>query len=212
MAGKKARRKKRSTLKAEPTRKRDGLSSRERRFVAEFLLCGNASEAYRRAGYSEKSANANAVRLRARESISSAIATAEQEAWKRCQMSNDELLGRLSHVSRGEIPGFVSWDAEGNTTWTPSDQLTPAQRIAVKSFKRTRKTIPCGQDEIVEVTLELKLHDNLSAMKMLAQKAGLFTYRVEHSGPGGGPIELTELSPEQRKQRLEELLAKRNQG
>ena len=171
----KRRRKKRERVQ----KPKDGLSTRERRFVSEFMACGNATEAYRRAGYSEKSADANAARLRVKESIRTAIAKAEQERWKRLQMTGDEALARLAHMGRSDMAEYVAWDADGNTTWTPSSELNEAQRAAIKSFKRTRKTIPTPNGEIEEIALELKLEDKFAPLKALGTAAGVLTDKSE---------------------------------
>lgn len=53
------------------------LTPRQKRFVDEFVLCGNASEAARRAGYSEKTAGAIATENLQKPAILEAIRAAQ---------------------------------------------------------------------------------------------------------------------------------------
>lgn len=52
------------------------LTPRQQRFVDEFVLCGNASEAARRAGYSEKTAGAIATENMQKPAIQEAVQAA----------------------------------------------------------------------------------------------------------------------------------------
>lgn len=49
------------------------------------------------------------------------------------------------------------------------------------------------------------------ALGELGRLKGLYVEKHEHSGPGGGPIDIATMTPEQRAARLDELLRKRNE-
>ena len=79
------------------------MTARQKRFVEEYLLCGNSAEAARRAGYSVKTANRLGSRLLKNPEISAAIAE------RRIVMANEKILTAtdlqefLSSVIRGEV-------------------------------------------------------------------------------------------------------------
>lgn len=58
------------------------LTPREHAFVAAYLETHNATQAYIKAGYSPKGANANAARLIAKDSVSAAIQVVSRSWWK----------------------------------------------------------------------------------------------------------------------------------
>lgn len=80
----------------------DKLSARHKKFVLEYLDCLNASEAYRRAGYSPKDADSNASRLMGNDSIRAAI-SAEGE---RLAMSAGEAIVHYTHIARSRLNDY----------------------------------------------------------------------------------------------------------
>lgn len=207
MASKKQKKKREAASKP-----KDGLTPMQRAFVEALLGMRrpSATRAAIKAGYSKKTAHSQGPRLLEHVGVAAELERRRNARLRKFHMGRDELLAQASHIARGDVTDIVNWDAEGKTTWRSSKRLSEGERAAIKSFKRTQKKIPCGQDYIEEVALEVTLCDKLAAIKMLMQEAGMLKEKVEHSGPGGGPIELTELSPEQRQERLAELLAKRD--
>lgn len=70
-----------------------------------------------------------------------------------------------------------------------------------------------GQAKVSLRRKQFKLADKNAAMAIFMGKNYLDqTDRQEHTGPNGGPIEYSRLSPEERRRRIEELQAKRGQG
>jgi hypothetical protein len=76
------------------------LNSRQRRFVEEYLVDGNATAACRRAGYRHLNADVTGPRLRRRPPVAAAIAAALRQADLR-------LLARLADTARRDPPGVV---------------------------------------------------------------------------------------------------------
>lgn len=68
------------------------LTAKERRFVEEFLVDLNATQAAIRAGYSEKTANQQATQIMARPRVQEAIAAARAAQAKRTQIDADYVL------------------------------------------------------------------------------------------------------------------------
>lgn len=82
-----------------------GISPKQRRFVAEFLASGNATDAARRAGYSENSAHATGYKLiRRHPAVQAAIKEAEADRLAELQISAgrlDETLKRITDARSG---------------------------------------------------------------------------------------------------------------
>lgn len=80
------------------------LSNKQKVFAAEYVKCWNASEAARRAGYSERSARSDGPRM-----LSNAAIKAEIDRHLAAiQMSADEVIARLTDQARGSMADFVN--------------------------------------------------------------------------------------------------------
>lgn len=92
----------------------DALLPKQRRFVEEYLVCLNASEAARRAGYATK-ANVQGARMLANDSIAAVV----EIGFKLHTMPPLEALARLSQQARGSMADFLRIDDEEVTlTWS----------------------------------------------------------------------------------------------
>ncbi len=96
------------------------LTEKQARFVAEYLIDLNATQAAIRAGYSEKTARAAGCRLLAHPDIAASVAEAQEERAERTELSQDWVITQLvENVHRAMIAVAVR-DREGNETgeWT----------------------------------------------------------------------------------------------
>lgn len=76
-----------------------GLNYRQERFIQEYLACGNASEAARRAGYSPASAATNSSILMQNPKIIRAIEDAREELRERHWLTMEYVLDGLREVA-----------------------------------------------------------------------------------------------------------------
>lgn len=81
------------------------MNARRERFVAEYLIDLNATQAAIRAGYSEKSAIMTGSRLLTFDDVCEAIEKGKQEQAKRNELSADWILARLKRESELEGKG-----------------------------------------------------------------------------------------------------------
>lgn len=82
------------------------LTPKMRRFVAEFCVCMNATEAARRAGYSARTAYAISWRLLNHPAVSAAIAEEEARRLEELRVTADRLdaeLARIGFASGAEL-------------------------------------------------------------------------------------------------------------
>jgi phage terminase small subunit len=166
------------------------VNDRQARFVEEYIVDFNATQAAIRAGYSQSTARQQASRLLTNVDISQAISER--------LMSADEVVARLSDIARGDIKDLMrissmgyelellSKDDEGNFRVNPHTKL-------IKKIKQKVTTImPRNEDgeekEIVETDLEL--YSALDALALLGRHHKLFTDKTEITGKDGGAIEV----------------------
>lgn len=87
------------------------LTPKQKAFADAYIECGNASEAVRRVGYSEKNANVKGAQLLANPNISAYIAERMQAQDDKRVASADEVLRFFSAVLRGEEKDQFGLDA-----------------------------------------------------------------------------------------------------
>ena len=79
------------------------LTARQAAFVAEYMIDLNAAAAARRAGYSARTAEAQASRLLANVKISAAIAEAQAARAKRTEITADRVLKEIGLIAFAPI-------------------------------------------------------------------------------------------------------------
>ena len=85
----------------------------------------------------------------------------------------EAVVQELEAIASGEATDVIQWDAMGQVTLTPSDQLPARARRSVKKVKVT----PTRMGNAIEV----EMHDKVSALRMLSQHHGLLTPGLEKS-------------------------------
>jgi phage terminase small subunit len=79
------------------------LTAKQRRFVAEYLLDGNATQAAVRAGYSPRSAHSIANELLEKPEVRAAVDAAEARRLERLDLKADDILRELLTFARTDI-------------------------------------------------------------------------------------------------------------
>lgn len=164
----------------------DKLTEKQARFVAEYLVDLNATQAAIRAGYSEDTARSQGQRLLTNVNVEAAISAAQKERSERTKITQDRVLQEFAKIGFSDIRALFteSGNLKSITEW--SDEIAGA----VASVEVVTK--PGGEDEngnrIVEHVHKLKLWDKNSALEKIAKHLGMFVERHEHTGPNGGPI------------------------
>ena len=103
----------------------DKLTPKQQRFVEEYLVDLNATQAAIRAGYSSRNADKIAFQLLGKTRVAEAIAAAKAERSARVAVSADYVLNNLVEIverSMQRAPVFVGFgeqltDEEGRSVW-----------------------------------------------------------------------------------------------
>jgi len=144
------------------------LTDKQQAFVNEYLKCWNASEAARRAGYSERTAGSIGD-----ENLKKPEIAVEIERRKaQLIMSADEVLTRLTEQARAAYSAYFTVDG----TVDLESLLADGKGHLIKKIKPTKDG------------LEIEFCDAQTAIFTIAKIHGLLRDRTEVSGPGGGPV------------------------
>ena len=137
------------------------LTPKQARFVEEYLIDANGTQAAIRAGYSKRSAKVTASQNLSKANIAAAIAKNRVARTVRTQVTADDVVQRLQLLASAELPNAAKWD-EDSVTVFDSDKLSPAERAAVRSVKM-------GQ-----YGPEIRFTDPAPYLRMLGEHTGLF--------------------------------------
>ena len=135
------------------------LNDRQRRFVEEYVIDGNATQAAIRAGYSAKTAYSIGSRLLKNVEV----LKAKEQLLDDATMSAKEALYRLNQHATGNIGNFVGLE-EHEIKDHPLRHLI--KKIKIKTVTRVVEKHKDRPDETEEEkTIDLELYDAQSALK-----------------------------------------------
>ena len=163
------------------------LTPKQQRFVEEYLVDLNATQAAIRAGYSKKTAASQGERLLRNVEIQAAIQAAMKARQERTEITQDRVLAELAKIAFGDQRRVMSWGPSG-VKLRDSETLTGEEAAIVAEVSES-VTAAGG-------TLKLKTHDKVGALKLLGEHLGMFKQRVELTGKDGGPIQSQDAPPD----------------
>jgi phage terminase small subunit len=152
---------------------KNGFNGKRVRFVQEFIIDLNATQACIRAGYSPKSAHVTGSRLLSDAKVQAAIAEAMKGRAVRTQVTQDQVVRELAKIAFANMNTYATWGPDG-VTLECSEDLTPEQAAVVGEVSET-KTKDGG-------SIRFKLHDKEKALELLGRHLGMFTDVVKHEG------------------------------
>ncbi|MDV4167802.1 terminase small subunit [Rhodovulum sp. FJ3] len=164
--------------------KEKALTPKQARFVEEYLIDLNATQAAIRAGYSEKTAYSMGQRLLKNVEVQKAIAAAQSKRSDRVGVQAEDVLRELVRVGMSDLR--KAFTADGKLR--PLNELDDDTASAISSVKVV--TRPSGEvdehgNRAVEYVHEVKLWDKNSALEKIAKHLGMYVERVEHTSPDG---------------------------
>lgn len=163
------------------------LTPKQQRFVDEYLVDLNATQAAIRAGYSAKRAAEIAYQLLQKTTVQAAIAERMKARQERTEITQDRVLAELAKIAFSDQRAVMEWGPSG-VKLRDSKALTDCQAAIVAEVSES-VTAAGG-------TLKLKTHDKVGALKLLGEHLGMFKQRVELTGKDGGPIQSQDAPPD----------------
>ena len=131
------------------------LTERQQQFCLAFLRSGNGSQAAREAGYSAKSSEAQASKLKANPLIRSCIAALREQAYSAESLSQAEAEAVLSRIARSRM----------------GDCITPAGNLKLDQDRGGIASVSMSESAKGSST-SVKLRDPVAAITLLAKMKG----------------------------------------
>lgn len=160
------------------------LTAKQKRFIEEYLIDLNATQAAIRAGYSKKTAAAIGAENLEKPHIAAEIQRRMTERQKRTEVTQDRVVKELARLAFANAADFVTVEkrevdaGDGNSiavdcaTVKHTSELTADQQAAIAGIKQGANGV------------ELKLCDKLKALELLGRHMGMFTDKLDVQAGG----------------------------
>lgn len=155
------------------------LTPKQARFVDEYLIDLNATQAAIRAGYSAKRADAIGHENLRKPEIADAISERMKARSERTEITQDRVLAELAKIAFADQRKVMTWGPDG-VRLRDSVELTDDEAAIVSEVSET--TSKDGG------SLKLKTHDKVGALKLLGDHLGMWKQKIEHTGKDGAPL------------------------
>lgn len=188
------------------------LTPKQQRFVDEYLIDLNGTQAAIRAGYSERTARQIADQNMSKLVIKAEIQKRMKSRSERTEITQDMVLRELAKIGFSDIRKVVRW-GETMVRMVDSDEegaedMVPYHGLALIDSTEVDDDTAAAIAEVSQGRdgLKVKLHDKKGALVDIGRHLGMFKDKVEMSGPNGAPLLAATLSDDQ----LERLARKIN--
>jgi phage terminase small subunit len=173
-------------------KQRTKLTPKQQRFVEEYLLDLNASQAALRAGYSADTAGASGHECLKKPKVAEAIRVALEDRKNRSQVNADDVISELKTLALSDIGDILDFSGE-TLRVRPACDIPGRARRSISSVKVKRYTEGHGDAAREVEMIEFKLWDKLSALEKLGKHIGMFKEKIELTGADAGPIKIRNL-------------------
>lgn len=169
------------------------LTPKQQRFVGEYLVDLNATQAAMRAGYSEATAYSQGQRLLKNVEVAAAVGCRRAELAKKVELTQEMIVAELAKIGFSDIRKAVKWFSQTNIAAVDAIEGEIEDGSIRFAVANQVELISSGDidDEtaaaIAEVSmnaqggLKVKFHDKQTALVNLGKHLGMFkeTVRVE---------------------------------
>lgn len=160
------------------------LTAKQQRFVAEYMIDLNATQAAIRAGYSKKTAANIASENLGKPEIAEAIASEQAKVAEKLGVTVERIVSELALLGFANMNDYMRVGTDGDP-YLDFSMITRAQaaalaEVTVEDFKDGR-----GEDARDVRKVKFKLSDKRAALVDLGKHLGMFTDKVRISGEAG---------------------------
>jgi phage terminase small subunit len=154
------------------------LNAKQQRFVDEYLIDLNATQAAIRAGYSGKTAEQIGYQLLQRTSVAEAVAAGKAALAEKSGVTVERIVAELSKLGFSNMDNFVRRTSEGDIytdfSEVTHEQMAAVGEVTVETYKEGR-----GDDAKDVKRVKFKLADKRAALVDLGKHLGMFVDRSE---------------------------------
>jgi phage terminase small subunit len=156
------------------------LTDKQQRFVDEYLIDLNATQAAIRSGYSERTAEQQASRLLRNVKVRAEVAKRQNAIAAKLEITQERIATELAKIGFANMQNYLSCTSEGDPfldlSMLTEEQAAAIAEVTVEDFKEGR-----GEDARDVRKVKLKLNDKRAALVDLGRHLGMFKDRLEVS-------------------------------
>lgn len=164
---------------AEKQAKPRKLTPKQARFVDEYLIDLNATQAAARAGYSKHTANEQGSRLLANVSVHFALTAAMKARENRTHITQDRVLQELARLAFSDIRKAFNDDG---TLKLPKD-LDDDTAAALAGIDTTSTSLGDREDPATLLTKKVKIVDKNGALTLAMRHLGMLNDKLQIDAP-----------------------------
>lgn len=148
------------------------MTKKQKRFVEEYLIDLNATQAAIRAGYSPDSAGQIGEQNLKKLEISNAISKAMAERSKRTGINADRVILELAKIALANMADVVDTDTAAVKPGASSYDTAAIQSVKVKKSSSNSGTM---------IEREVRMMDKLKALELLGKHLGMYQNNINVS-------------------------------
>ena len=146
------------------------ITEKQKKFVEEYLIDLNATQAAIRAGYSPKRASEQGYQLLQKTTVSKEIEKAMAERSRRTGINQDRVIRELARIAFVNPKDVINSDDASVKENASEDDLACIQSVKVKTMDGAK-----GKS----VEREIRLNDKMKALELLGKHLGMFKDKLE---------------------------------
>lgn len=165
------------------------LTPKQQRFVEEYLIDLNATQAAIRAGYSEKTAYSVGHENLKKPEIQKAIEEAQNKRTEQTQIDAAYVLRRLVEIDQMDVLDIM----DDKYCLKPIGEWPKIWRQYISNIENLEEFEGFGEDRTqIGWLKKIKWPDKTKNLELLGKhvSVGAFKDKIEHSGPNGGAVEV----------------------
>lgn len=159
-------------------KKKQPLSEKQKKFVKEVHLSGNATDAAKKAGYSARSAKNQAHRLMTNDDILHELKIIKEQSQEKFELTEQMLINELMNIAFFDITTLMTVD-EYSGRIKMRDDLTKLPAHIRRGMKKVSQT-----SNSLSQSVSFEGHDKMAAIEKLAQHMGFL--KGPNAGANGG--------------------------
>ncbi len=155
------------------------MTPKQQRFVDEYLVDLNATQAAIRAGYAKKRAAEQGYELLQKTTVQAAIAEAQEARSKRTQITVDRVLTELALVGFADMGTYLTLGGGDTTVKLDWTKLPPGATKIIQEVTQEEHTGGRGHDTGQIRLTKLKPYSKLDALEKIGRHLGMFTDKLK---------------------------------
>jgi len=162
-----------------------GLNAKQYRFVEEYLIDLNATQAATRAGYSGKTAYSMGQRLLKNVEIQKMIEVAKAKRSERTEITQDMVLREFAKIGFADIRKAVAWGSAPEPSMNPDDDRVYPVELIASELMDADTAAAISEVSLTAQGVKIKMYDKKGALDSIAKHLGMFTDVVDHKSSDG---------------------------